>query len=449
MELFDEEAEKIFLGSILQFPFLWAELELGLSPDDLYFEKHRVIYRAILDLLDQQQEPEAQLLVNTLKEKGELEKAGGKLYILEIVTLATQIGITKYVRRIRELSLRRNFLHILKKAQETVFDRQKSVQELLSDTERQISMLADQHTTNTVQHIRELAPAFSQYLAALREKKGITGIATHFRRLDELTGGFRAGQMIVLAARPGVGKSTFALNIAHRIAVKENRSILIFSLEMTKEELLLRMVCAEALLESQKIMKGYGSKSEIERLGNALYTLAKQEIYIDESSDLTSFDFKLRSRRLANKLKIEKKPSLGLIVVDYLQLMTDRSGHESRQVEVAAISRSIKLIAKELEVPVLAVSQMNRAIEQRGREMRPQLSDLRESGAIEQDADIVIFLHREELYNPDTDKKGVAEVIVAKHRGGPTDRFELIFQKNYNLFLDPDLEFSSVVSSSV
>lgn len=447
MDLFDEETEKIVLGTFLQFPYLLDEQNIALRSEDFYYERHRFIYEAILKLADLKQEIDISLVANILKEQNLLEKVGGTPYLLALESVGSQIGLELHTKRIRDLSLRRKLLSSLKEIEKGIFNANETLEDLLLKSEKQLSLIAERQIGTTIKHIRELTDDFVRLLETLRQTKGVTGIATHFRKLDELTGGFRPGQMIVLAARPGVGKSTLALNIAQRIAVKGDKSVLIFSLEMTQEELLMRMVCSEALVESQKIMKGFGNLNEIKRLGETLKKLSAKEIYIDESTDLSSFEFKLRCRRLANKLRAEGKPPIGLIVVDYLQLMSDRQGYENRQAEVAAISRSMKLIAKELNVPVLAVSQMNRAIEQRGRDPRPQLSDLRESGAIEQDADMVIFIHREELYNPDTDKKGMAEIIIAKHRGGPTDKFDLVFQKSYNLFLDPEPNYSDVVPS--
>ncbi len=438
MQLFDDEAEQILIGSVLQFPSLMDEVTSVVRPDDFYSEKHRLIFDVILSELDSQSQADAILIINRLKEKNLLEKAGNRSYIMQLTSQATQVGITAYCRRVKELSIRRSLLASLREIEKSVVDGGVGVDDLLGETEKTIARISDRYIANNVMHLREMGAEFTLFLKRLQESKGITGTATHFRKFDELTGGLRGGQMIVLAARPGVGKTTFALNLAQNIAVKENKTILFFSLEMTRLELLLRMVCSMARLETQKILKGYGNAFEIKRLAETLRELVQKEIYIDESTDLTSLDFKQRSRRLANKLKAEGKPPLGLIVVDYLQLMTDKGGHDSRQTEVAAISRSVKLIAKELDVPVLALSQMNRAIEQRGKDPRPQLSDLRESGAIEQDADIVLFIHREEMFNPDTEKKGVAEIIVAKHRGGPMDKFEVAFLKNFNLFIDLD-----------
>ncbi|MDH4261878.1 MAG: replicative DNA helicase [Spirochaetia bacterium] len=439
MSLFDAESEQVVLGSILQSPDVFNDVSQIVNTDDFYFEPHRIIYKAIFDLFDHQKVPDTMMVISQLKNLNLLEKAGNRSAILQMASLSSPIAAPTYAQRVRELSLRRRLLTEVKEIESLVQNPQHELNDILSRTEKSMVSISDRHTVYNVRHIRDVKNEFLEFLENLKASKGgITGLASGFSKLDQLTSGFKPGQLIVLAARPGAGKTTFALNIAQNVAMKLNKPILFFSLEMTRLELLLRLVCADAYLDSAKIQKGYINEKEKEKIINSVQRLQASDIYIDDSPDLTSWEFRQRCRRLSGQLKSYNK-SISLVVVDYLQLMTDKTrGNESRQLEVASISRSLKIIAKELNVPVLACSQMNRSIEQRGKDPRPQLSDLRESGAIEQDADTVMFIHREDMFNFDLPEelKGQAEVIIAKHRAGPTGSVKLMFLKEKNLFMD-------------
>ncbi|MDH4200098.1 MAG: replicative DNA helicase [Spirochaetia bacterium] len=441
MALFDAESEQIVLGSIIQSPDVFNDVSQIVYTDDFYFEPHRIIYKIIFDLFDHQKIPDAMMVISELKNQNLLEKTGNRSAIIQMAGLSSPIAAPTYASRVRELALRRRLLNEIKEIESSVLNPGTDLNDILSKTEKSIVSISDRHTTYNVRHIRDINAEFLQFLENLKlSKGGITGLATGFHKLDQMTSGFKGGQMIVLAARPGAGKTTLALNMAQYVAMKSQKPILFFSLEMTRLELLLRLVCADAFLESSKIQKGYINEKEMGKIISSVQRVQSADIYVDDSPDLTSWEFRQRCRRLSGQLKSYNK-ELGLVVVDYLQLMTDKSrGMESRQLEVASISRSLKIIAKELNVPVLAVSQMNRSIEQRGKDTRPQLSDLRESGAIEQDADMVMFIHREDMYNFDLppEQAGQADIIIAKHRAGPTGSVKLAFLKEKNLFMDTE-----------
>lgn len=438
MELYDEESERIVLGSLLQDYQLIFDLDDQLKTDDFFLEAHRTIYRAFLNQYEDIQRADTALVIGELKKTNQLEKVGNRSYILQLTEMASPVNVHVYAKTVRELSLRRILLKELRELDQKVQDQTVSLEEVLGGTEMSVQKITDRYSEYNVRHVRESKHELSEFLKHVRETRdGISGVASGFKELDELTSGFKGGQMIILAARPGVGKTTFALNIAQNIAYKKPQPVLIFSLEMQRIELVLRLICSDQFLESAKIQKGYINEKELKRLQNGAMRLFETDIYIDDSGGLSTWEFKQRSRRLNALLKSEKK-QLGLIVVDYLQLMEDETSRsESRQAIVAHFSRSLKLIAKSLDVPVLALSQMNRSIEQRGKDPRPQLSDLRESGAIEQDADIVMFLHEpapsEESSEMDT---GKIELIIAKHRAGATKNITLSFKKEMNKFTD-------------
>ncbi|GAB4430841.1 MAG: replicative DNA helicase [Turneriella sp.] len=440
MQLFDEEAEQVVLGSIMQTPSLFEEVAQVLKPEDFYYEGHRIVYEAIAAEIDRGEQPNAILIINALKNQNMLERAGSRAGIMNIASLGVLVGVNTFAEKIRELSLRRRLIFSFRELEKKAGDTGFKLDTVLTDTEAALTHLADRYSNYNVRHIKETNKEFLEFLKHVQQARdGVTGTATGFKKLDELTGGFKPGQMIVIAARPGMGKTTFALNIALNVCMNKNRpmAVAFFSLEMTRLELLLRLLSARAFLDSQKVQKGRISEKEMARLAHTAKEIYESEFYIDDSADLTTWEFKQRSRRLGRTIKQQGK-ELGLIVVDYLQLMTDRDrAQDGRQNEVAAISRAIKLIAKDLGVPILALSQMNRSIEQRGKDPRPQLSDLRESGAIEQDADMVIFIHREHMgKDAPEDKKNLAEIIISKNRGGPRDSIELAFLSDKSLFTD-------------
>ena len=441
MALYDKEAEQIVLGSLLQNNELFQDVSEIITEHDFYIENHRIIFQLLLLQLETGSVVDLPLLVSTLKENNQLEKIGGRHYLIEIASNGTSLGALTHTKKIKDLSLRRQFMEHFKNLEQSLIDPNFKIEDILSKSESFLSTLADKQTKYNVKHVKELKKDFLEYLENLKASKGgITGIATNFLPLDEITTGFKGGQLIVLAARPGVGKTTLALNIAYNISLASKLPVLFFSLEMTNQELLLRIICSGSFLEASKIQRGNFDTKEMNKIYETFQTLTSSFLYFDDSPTLTAWEFKQRSRRFNLSMKnLNLKP--GLIIVDYLQLMTmEGKRYENRQTEVAAISRNLKAIAKELNVPVLALSQMNRSVEQRGKDHKPQLSDLRESGAIEQDADMVLFLHREEIYNPNIpeSEKGMTDLIIAKHRAGPTGNIRLFFHKEHNLFTPSD-----------
>ena len=452
MALYDEESEQIVVGSLLQNPDIFIDVSQIIQAEDFFFETHRVLYRAIAEELDRGSKPDLLLIISNLKKKDELIKVGNRSYLTKITAMATSFGAGTYARTVKELSLRRSLVQKIKEIEKSAYDKNTEIDSLLANTEQAIFSISDRFSTFDIQHIKEVNEEFSEFIKKVKESKGgITGTATHFKQFDQLTTGLKGGQMIVLAARPGAGKTTFALNLARNVALTTNLSILFYSLEMTKLELLIRLVCADAFLDSAKIQKGFINEREMKKIVDSCRRLYAADIYIDDSAGLNTREFKQKSRRLDAMLETQQK-QLGLIVVDYLQLMTDKErSREGRQVEVTNISRTLKMIAKDLNVPILALSQMNRSIEQRGKDPRPQLSDPRESGAIEQDADMVLFLHREDMFNKDVSEsmKGQAELIIAKHRAGPTGKIQLAFMKEKNIFMEVDFIESNQVAAPV
>ncbi len=447
MSLSDEEAEQIVIGSLLQNSEIFSEISDILRPEDFFYESHRTIFNAIAEERDNQNKPDLLLIIAHLKQRDLLAKVGNRSYLTKVAGLSSPFSATTYAKTVKDFAMRRQLLGKIKEVEKNTHDNAVSVENLLSETEKAIFSVSDRHSTFNVQHVKSVKDEFTEFIRNVKESDGgITGTPTGFGSFDQMTSGLKGGQLMILAARPGVGKTTLALNIARNVAQKSGKGVLVFSLEMTKLELLIRLVCAEAHLEAQRIQKGRITDREMKRIVEACKSLFETDLYIDDSADLSSWEFKQRSRRLNNNIHTQDK-ELGLIVVDYLQLMTDKGGGgESRQIEVANISRSLKLIAKDLNVPVLALSQMNRSIEQRGKDPRPQLSDLRESGAIEQDADIVGFLHRQEMFDKDLpdSEKGMAELIIAKHRAGPTGSIKLGFMKEHSVFMEVDYSETEV-----
>ena len=442
MQVHDQEAEQIVLGTLLQDSGSFGEISEVLKAQDFYYYSHRMIYESISDEIDKGSYPDVVLVISNLKEKNILEKVGSRSYLTQIVNLGSVVSAPTYAKKVKDLALRRNLFNNLKEIEKVIDNPSISLEELLSKMESALFHIADRHSEYKIRHVRELNDEFTEYLKKIKASEGgITGIATHYKGLDQITAGLKEGQLVVLAARPGIGKTTLALNIAQNITLRSKLPVLIFSLEMANLELLLRLVCADSYLESSKIQRGYINQKEMNEIYRSCSRLYASQLYMDDSPTLTSWELKQRARRLASNLKTQGK-KLSLIIVDYLQLMTEATRFENRQLEVSNISRTLKAIAKELGVPVLAVSQMNRAVEQRGKGHRPQLSDLRESGAIEQDADIVIFIHREEMYNKDVpeSEKGFADLIIAKHRAGPVGTVKIAFEKEKNIFVDADLD---------
>ncbi len=425
------EAEMSVLGGILlENDALNRVLEV-LTPVDFYREAHRKIFLAILQLYESGEPADLITLSDGLKKRGELEEVGNIEYLNSLVNcVPTAANIVYYAKIIKEKSIVRKLIH---RATEIITDGygdSGDIDEFLDRAERSIFEISEDRVRPSFYPIREIIKSSFRTIEQLYEKRQlITGVGTGFSKLDELTSGLQPSDLIIVAGRPSMGKTAFALNIAQHAAIHGGVASAIFSLEMAKEQLALRMLCSEAKVDAHRLRGGFLSESDWPKLTRAAGSLSEAAIFIDDTPGLTVLEMRAKSRRL------KAEHHLGLVIVDYLQLMRGRADSDTREQEISDISRSLKGLAKELHVPVVALSQLNRRVEERG-DKRPQLADLRESGAIEQDADVIIFLYRDEVYNKSEDNphKGKAEIIIGKQRNGPTDKFELAFLDRYTCF---------------
>jgi replicative DNA helicase len=421
----NNEAEQSVLGAMLVNPNAIAVVIEALGADDFYRDSHRSIYRAILTLYDRGEEVDVVTLSAQLEREGVLAKVGGREFVhtlAEFVPAAANAGY--YADIVREQAVLRALIRVGNEVAELGYKHPGDVATLLDTCEQKVFAIQQQRRSQEFQSIKEVLVRNFEYLDMLQREQGVTGVASGFEGIDRLTGGFQAANLIVLAARPGVGKTSLALNIAQSVAVDGKAPVAVFSLEMSAQELGERMMCSAARVSSHKVRTGTLSGDDYAKLVHAAGELEKAEIYIDDSAGLNMFELRAKARRLAAKVP------LSLLIVDYLQLMVGDSRSENRQQEVAAISRSMKQLARELNVPVIAVSQLNRAPEARA-DREPQLADLRESGAIEQDADMVVFLYEDPS---DPSSKGVIKLKIAKHRNGPTGTVRLGFVRDYTKF---------------
>jgi replicative DNA helicase len=428
------DAEESVLGAMMLSPAAVAAVSEVLDADghEFYRESHARIYRAALALYAKGEPVDAITLVDELDERGELEDVGGKARVHELAALVpASANARHYAQIVREASTLRGLIRAGGDISRLGWERPGDAAELVDRAEQIVFELSQQRTTSEFSHIEELLKESFERITALYESGAeVTGVPTGFRDLDRITSGFQPGNLIVVAARPSMGKSALALCTIANLAVRNRTPVALFTLEMSKGEVTQRLMCSEAKVESQRLRTGKLAADDWPRLTAACDKLAKAPIYVDDSGGITMMEIRSKARRLKSK-----HPDLGLIVVDYLQLMTSGTNPENRVQEVSQISRSLKVLARDLDVPIIAMSQLSRAVEQR-HDKRPILSDLRESGSIEQDADIVCFIYRDEYYNDESDQQGLAEVIVAKHRNGPTDTVKLSFLKRYAKFAD-------------
>src|ERR671936_126894 len=426
------EAEESVLGAMLLSPGAIGAVSEVLDAGDFYRESHAKIYRAALALYAKGEPVDAITLVDELEERGELDDVGGKVRIHELAALVPASGNAgHYARIVRDMATLRGLIRAGSQVAQLGWDRPGESAELVDRAEQIVFELSQQRVTSEFSHIEQLLKEGFERITALYEAGAdITGIPSGFRELDKLTSGFQPGNLIVVAARPSMGKSAFGLCVAANLAVRQNVPVALFTLEMSKMEVTQRLMCSEAKVESQRLRTGKLAQEDWPRLTTACDKLAKAPIYVDDTGSITLMEIRSKARRLKMR-----EPGLGLIIVDYLQLMTSGTTAENRVQEVSQISRNLKVLARDLDVPIVAMSQLSRAVEQR-HDKRPILSDLRESGSIEQDADLVVFIYRDEYYNEESDQPGLAEVIVAKHRNGPTDAVKLSFLKRYAKFAD-------------
>jgi replicative DNA helicase len=425
------EAERSILGAILLDDKALYTIIETLRKDDFYLESHRRIYEKMYALAASSRPIDLVTLKNELQRTDELESAGGPAYLASLTDgLPRAVNIEHYSQIVKEKATLRRLIQISQETMTRSYQSEDSAQEILSDVERVIFEVSNQQFRSGFSGIDPLVSAVYRQIEEVSNRKTlVTGLETGFTELDKMTAGLHPADLIIIAARPGLGKTSLCLNIAQHSALKRQKVIGIFSLEMSKEQLVKRLLCAEAEIDAHKVNTGFLSKDDWVRLGRAAGALSQSRIFIDDSAGITIMEMRSKARRLA------VEHGLDLLIVDYLQLMSgSNQRYENRTQEISQISRGLKALAKELSVPVVAISQLNRAVEARRGDHRPQLSDLRESGSIEQDADIVLFIYREEMINPTDENSGVAELIIGKQRNGPTGSFQLAFIKQYTKF---------------
>jgi len=426
------DAEESVLGAMMISPGAIGAVSEILDASDFYRESHAKVFRAALDLYGRGEPVDAITLVDLLEERGELEGAGGRVRIHELAALVpATANASHYARIVRETATLRGLIRVGGEIARLGWERPGETADLVDRAEQVVFALSQSRVTTEFAHIEDLLKDSFERITELYEAgKDVTGAPSGFRDLDRLTSGFQPGNLIIVAARPSMGKSALGLGIGANLAVRHSTPIALFTLEMSKAEVTQRLMCSEAKVESQRLRTGKLAQEDWPRLTAACDKLAKAPIYVDDTGSISMMEIRSKARRLKTK-----EPKLGLIIVDYLQLMSSGGTVENRVQEVSQISRSLKVLARDLEVPILAMSQLSRAVEQR-HDKRPILSDLRESGSIEQDSDLVLFIYRDEYYNEESDQQGLAELILAKHRNGPTDSVKLSFLKRYTKFAD-------------
>jgi replicative DNA helicase len=423
------EAERTVLGAILVDNAAFNSAAELLNRDDFHREAHRRIFDAMAVLSEKSQPIDVVTLKDELVRSGTLDAVGGAAYLGSLVDGVPRVtNVEQWSRIIKEKSVLRSLIHAGNRIVQSCYEGEDEAANVLDRAEKAIFDIAEKRLRQGFVAMREIVKESFRTIDQLSQSKElVTGLPTGFVDIDERTTGLQKGDLIIVAARPAMGKTSFCLNVAQHASQKTGETVGVFSLEMSKEQLVLRMLCAEARVDAHKLRTGHLQEKDWARLANAYATLSNARIFIDDSASLTPLEVRAKCRRL------KAEHGLGLVVVDYMQLMNAGGRVENRQQEIATISRSLKGLAKELQCPVVALSQLSRAPEART-EKRPQLSDLRESGSIEQDADIVMFIFREEVYKPTPENTGLAEIIVAKQRNGPIGTTELVFIKEFTRF---------------
>jgi len=428
------EAEESVLGAMMvseaaTTPVL---LDVRLTDEDFYRDRHRVIYRAIRALYERSEPVDALTVSEYLLQGGELAAAGGKEVVSSLASTVPAPGNARhYAQIVKQNALLRRLLAAAQKIQQSVHEHGGRPEDLVEDAERLLFRVAHEERASDFRQVAELLAEEIARLEALSKGDGsLSGVPSGFRELDRITGGFQGGNLIVLAARPAMGKSALVANIADHVATKQEKAVAFFSLEMSESELAHRFIACRARIGSEKLRQGKVSAKDWPNVVRAGNELESAPLWIDDSSDLGMLDLRAKVRRLG-----ASESGVGLVIVDYIQLMRAEDSRANRVEQVGQISRGLKILAREMDVPVLALSQLSRAPEQRP-DKRPMLSDLRESGQIEQDSDLVIFIYRDEYYNPETEDQGIAELLIAKHRNGPIGRAKLVFLPQYPKFAD-------------
>lgn len=423
------DAEEYIISSILLDNESINFVADKISPKDFYSSSFKEIYTAMAALSDKSEPIDIITLSAELKKRGSFEQAGGMDNLGRLSTLGvSSANISYYSNVVKEMSIRRSFIHEASNLITDAFDSEKDITVFLDSMEQRVLGIADEGSKKGFTPISELVQDTIKLVEKMYDKKDpVTGVSSGFTDLDRLTSGLQASDLIILAARPAMGKTSLAMTIAQYIGIHERRNVAVFSLEMSKEQLVMRALCSEARVGNQKVRTGHLGERDFPRLVDAASRIAEAPIFIDDTPALTVSEFRAKARRL------HREHPIALIVLDYLQLMRSPSYEKNREQEISDISRNLKALAKELSVPIIALSQLNRSVESRT-DKRPMMSDLRESGAIEQDADIIAFIYRDEVYNKDTTDKGVAEVILAKHRSGPIGVVRLAFSNEFTRF---------------
>ncbi len=424
------DAERSVLGAIiLENEAIYQILDV-LKAEDFYAENHRLLYERLTEMISSSRAVDLVTLREELAMTAELDQIGGIAYIASLIdTLPTSRNVLHYGQIIKEKAILRRLIRAGYDIIESSYRQEDETGEILNNAERSIFAIAEDRVRIGFQSLKDLADGAWSRINFIHENPGVlTGLETGFSDLDQLTSGLQASDLIIIAGRPSMGKTAFAMNVAQNVGVRLKKTVGIFSLEMSKEQLMLRFLCSEARLDSHRLKVGGFTRDEWSRLMRTMAILSEAKIFLDDSSGLTPIEMGAKARRL------KAEHGLDLIIIDYLQMMRMKGRYDNRQQEITAISRSLKELAKELSVPVVALSQLHRGPETRGKDHKPMLSDLRESGAIEQDADLVCFIYREEVYEPTEENRGLAEILVRKQRNGPTGDIELVFLKEYTRF---------------
>lgn len=426
------DAEASLLGSILLDSDALVRVADKISAIDFYDPAHEAIYTAIISLYEARKPIDVLTLSNELSEHGKLENARGSSYLADLTNMVpTAAHAEHYAEIVSEKAIRRRLIKASEEINGLGYDEEQKVQSLLEVAEQELFGVSQKYIRQDLTSVEEiLSESFDRLDELHKDKDTLRGVPTGFKGLDNMLAGLQPSDLVILAARPSMGKSTLAMNIAHNVSTQAKQSVLVFSLEMSKEQLVDRLLAAEAGIDAWNIRTGNLSDADFEKLGQAMGTLSEAQIFIDDTPGITALEMRTKARR-----EQHKRP-LGLIIVDYLQLMSGtNAGGDNRVQEISEISRGLKAMARELNVPIIALSQLSRSVENRSPQI-PQLADLRESGSIEQDADVVMFIYREDYYNPETERQHITDILIKKHRNGPTGTVELYFHPDLLQFRD-------------
>lgn len=433
---YSAEAEAAVIGSVLIDSECLNEILSIVKKSDFYIEKNKTVFEAINNLYNLNKPIDVMTVGEELKKDGIFDRIGGVAYLQELIeTVPSVVNAAEYAKSVSDKAYLRKTIGICDEIQDECY-KYHDAKEITEYAVQKVFDLVSARESSGVVHIKDILYKNYTNLAEKLERKGeVSGVSTGFKMLDKYTSGLQPSTLVLVAARPAMGKTSFAINIAQNIAIKQKKPVLIFSLEMSKEELVNRIISSEARIESNKIRSGEVEQEDLNNFLSVMAPLSATPIYIDDTASISMTEIRAKAKRL------KMKEDLGLIVIDYLQLMNEKSRSESRQVEIAAISRGLKILAKELEIPIIAVSQLGRGPDKRD-DHKPVISDLRESGAIEQDADMVLLLYRDEYYNPETtEKHNIGECIIAKHRAGETGSFEMTWLGKYTSFYDLETKY--------